>query len=195
MPRISVLMSAYNCANTIDEAIESICSQSFSDFEFLIIDDASTDQTWESLQRYAIKDDRLRVFRNPSNRGVPESINELVAESTGEYIARMDADDIALPGRFEKQVEILDSGQADLCGGWMILFGDRWSEAIQQTCVTDEEIRADLLFCGAICQPTVMMRRHLLEQIPYDTSMIPAADYDFWTRVAPTPSSIIFRNL
>jgi len=184
MPKISVLMSAYNCADTIDEAVESICAQSFGNFEFLITDDGSEDDTWQVLQRLAAKDDRLQLFRNTRNRGLAESVNALVAESSGEYIARMDADDVALPSRFDKQVEILDSGKADLCGGWMILFGG-WSEAIRNTCTTDEEIRADLLFAGAICQPTVMMRRHLLEQITYDTAMIPAADYDLWTRIAP----------
>ena len=184
MPKISVLMSAYNCATYIEESLKSICEQTFTDFEFLIIDDASTDDTWGRLQAFSANDRRIRLFRNERNSGVANSVNRLIAESSGQYIARMDADDIALSHRFEKQVEILDSGKADLCGSWMTVFG-AGREFLWRTRVEDEEIRCELLFTSAFCNPTVMLRRELMERHPYDPETVPAADYDLWVRIAP----------
>lgn len=187
MPKISVLMSAYNCAPYIEESLRSICEQNYTDFEFLIVDDASTDNTWECLQAFSETDSRIRLFRNKKNSGVANCINRLIAESSGQYIARMDADDIALPHRFEKQVDILDSGKADLCGSWMIVFGDG-PQFLWRTRVEDEEIRYELLFSSTFCNPTVMLRRELMERHPYNPEMVPAADYDLWVRIAPDAS-------
>lgn len=184
MPKISVLMSAYNCAPYIDEAVSSVSEQTYPDFEFLIIDDASTDDTWPKLQQHAQEDRRIRLFRNDRNLGIARSLNRLIPESTGEYIARMDADDIALPERFAKQVAVLDSGKADLCGGWMTVFGAA-PEVIWSTPGNDVEIKTGLLFGQMFSHPTVMLRRELMERHKYDPSTVPAEDYDLWVRMAP----------
>ncbi|ADE13799.1 glycosyl transferase family 2 [Nitrosococcus halophilus Nc 4] len=184
MPKISVLMSAYNCGPYIVEAVSSISAQTYPNFEFLIIDDASTDDTWRKLQQCTRNDGRIRLFQNSRNLGVAHSINTLIPKSTGEYIARMDADDIALPTRFEQQVAVLDSGKADLCGGWMTVFGTD-TEVMWSAPSNDTEIKAGLLFTPMFSQPTVMLRRELMEQHQYDPSTVPAEDYDLWVRMAP----------
>lgn len=183
MPKVSVLISVYNCERYIDEAVESICRQTYDDFELLVLDDASTDATWARMTALQKTDRRIRIYRNASNEGVADGTNRLVAASRGRYIACMDADDIALPERLEKQVAVLDSGKADLCGGWMIVFGDG-PEFLRSARVEDEEIRAELLFSWPFCKPTVMLRRELAERNPMNSKMIPAADYDWGARIA-----------
>ena len=108
-PKISVVMPVLNGEKYLAEAIESILNQTFQDFEFIIVDDGSTDQTPEILRSYANKDSRIQIVTNPINRGIGYSRNRGIALSRGEYIANMDADDLCLPERFEKQVRFLDS--------------------------------------------------------------------------------------
>src|SRR5512135_1833139 len=105
-PLISVCMPVYNAERYIARAVESILGQTFGDFEFLILDDGSTDGSLEILRRYANHDPRIRLTSRP-NKGLPPSLNELVDQARGEFIARMDADDVALPERFARQVEYL----------------------------------------------------------------------------------------
>lgn len=105
-PKISVIMPAYNAEQYISEAIESILNQTYSNFEFIIIDDGSTDRTVEMVQSYS--DPRIRFVQNEHNLGVAATLNRGLKLATGEYIARMDADDIALRERFGKQVSFLD---------------------------------------------------------------------------------------
>lgn len=109
-PVISVLMSVYNSASYLREAVESILNQTFADFEFLVIDDGSTDESLKILQEYASKDKRI-ILTSRENRGLTRSLNELLAQAKGKYIARQDADDISLPHRFEKQVHFLETHQ------------------------------------------------------------------------------------
>ena len=104
---ISVIMSVHNGAKYLERSIESILSQSIQDFEFIICDDASTDKTYEILLRYKNQDSRFIIIRNQDNMGLAASLNRCLDKATGEYIARMDADDISLPTRFEEQINFL----------------------------------------------------------------------------------------
>lgn len=108
LPKISVLMSVYNAIPYLEESVESVLNQSFTNFEFIIIDDCSTDNSWEILRKYAEKDARIKLHKNQENLGLTKSLNKGLNLATGEYIARQDADDISLSKRFEKQVELLD---------------------------------------------------------------------------------------
>ena len=108
MPKVSILMPVYNSAEFLREAIESMLSQSFKDFEFLIVDDGSTDGSAGILAEYVEKDSRIRIIRNEKNQGIVYSLNRGLKECTGEYIARMDSDDIALKERLDKQIAVLD---------------------------------------------------------------------------------------
>ena len=101
---ISVLMSCYNSEKTVQKSIESIISQSFQDYELIIIDDGSNDGTEEILNKYE-KEEKIKIFTNKKNIGLTKSLNTLIKISNGKYIARQDADDISLPQRFEKQID------------------------------------------------------------------------------------------
>ena len=107
-PKISVLMSVYNGSRYLRESIESILNQTFDDFEFIIINDSSTDDTEEIIAEYGKKDDRIKLFKNEENIGLTKSLNKGLKLAQGKYIARQDADDVSLPERFEKQVGVLD---------------------------------------------------------------------------------------
>ena len=116
-PTVSVLMPVYNCADFIESSVESILLQTFSDFEFLIIDDFSTDGTYEYLQ--SLTDSRIKLIRKSKNTGYAISLNIGLNNARGKYIARMDADDISLPERFARQVSFMDNQpEVVVCGSW-----------------------------------------------------------------------------
>lgn len=106
---VSVIMSVYNSEKFLKESVASILNQTFSDFEFIIIDDCSTDNSLTIIKAFAEKDSRIKIIRNSENIGLTKSLNKALSLAKGKYIARMDADDIALPERFEKQVAFLET--------------------------------------------------------------------------------------
>jgi len=106
-PAISVIMSVFNAEDTIEDCIKSILSQTFDSFELLIVNDASTDNTHKLLEKFSKEDKRIKVFINYENIGLTKSLNSILSKAKGKYIARQDADDISLPKRFEKQIEII----------------------------------------------------------------------------------------
>lgn len=109
MPLVSVVMAVYNGEKFVAEAIESILQQTLTDLELLIVDDGSTDGTLEIVQDYAARDDRIRVFAHPENRGQPSALNTAIAHAAGKYITLMDSDDVSLPQRLEKQADFLEA--------------------------------------------------------------------------------------
>src|SRR4051794_38935309 len=116
-PTVSVIMAVYNAEEFLDAAVQSIQCQTFSDFEFIIIDDGSTDHSREKLEGYARDDNRIRLLSRP-NKGLTPSLNEGVKRSRGDLLARMDADDVATPERFKIQVEYLRAHpEVSLLGG------------------------------------------------------------------------------
>ena len=122
-PKISVLMSAYNSEKYISESIESILNQTFKDFEFIIINDGSSDNTAKIIQKYAEKDERIRFINSKQNQGIIAALNPGFSMCRGEYIARMDSDDISLPKRFEKQIEYMDKhSECGVLGTSIIIF-------------------------------------------------------------------------
>lgn len=126
MPKVSVIMATFNCENTVSESIESILSQTFSDWEFIICDDCSSDSTYEVLSSYKdLYPDKFILLKNDVNSKLSYSLNRCLEVASGEYVARMDADDLSLPDRLEKQVEILD-GHPEFAavGGTIRLFDD-----------------------------------------------------------------------
>ena len=110
---ISVIMSAYNDENNVKLAIESIQNQSYQDFEFLIMDDFSSDNTFEICKNYSNEDDRITVYQNNSNLGLTKSLNKLLESAKGDYIARQDSDDISLSERFSKQIKFISENKLD----------------------------------------------------------------------------------
>ena len=108
-------MSTYNDRKNLNQSIESILDQTYRNFEFLILDDASTDSSSEQLEAYQKLDKRIMIFSNKVNKGLTKSLNILIKKSKGNYIARQDSDDISMKDRFNTQINYLTDGKYDLC--------------------------------------------------------------------------------
>jgi len=178
-PLVSVLMPVYNAAPYIAEAVRSILEQTFTDFELLIFNDGSTDASGDIIR--SIKDDRIILFDNKVNSGYVAHLNEGLRIAKGVYIARMDADDIALPERFAKQVALLnDEPTIGLCGTRYQMFGAR--DEVVHLPVEDKQLRAFMLIYSPMGHPTVMFRKSVVERygLTYDESFMPAEDYKLW---------------
>ncbi len=185
-PVVSVAMSVYNAEPYLAAAIESILNQTFRDFEFIIIDDGSTDSSLKTLQKYAAQDQRIRLTSR-ENRGIPQTRNEILAQSQGEFIAVMDADDIALPDRFAQQVEFLTQHPDVVCvGGGFDMIDEKGRYLTSLTVPTDDATIQKLALAGhcSICHPTAMMRRTALQQVSgYDEAFRQTLDLDLWLRL------------
>lgn len=182
IPKVSVIMPVYNCEQYVGEAIESILNQTFPDFELLIIDDASSDSTVSIIKNYS--DSRLKLIEKPKNSGYTNSLNYGLSIARGEYIARMDGDDISLPERFEKQIAFLNENrEIALCGSLFTIIG---TKTIVHVPENHSEIRLTLLSHCCFGHPTIMMRKEILDQFSfhYDTSREPAEDYDLWSKLS-----------
>jgi glycosyltransferase involved in cell wall biosynthesis len=178
-------MPVLNAVPFLNEAVDSVLAQSFGDFEFIVVDDGSSDGSLEVLHEYARRDARVRVLQNSANIGVAQTLNRGLAECRGEYVARMDADDVALPERFARQVEFMDSRpDVGVCGTWFTAFGEL--DGTYRHPEDGEDIKiAHLLRDSAICHPTAFMRRALLQRtgIRYPEGNFPAQDLWLWVRL------------
>jgi len=185
-PIASVVMSVFNGETFLAEAIESILNQTFRNFEFVIIDDGSTDKTAEIISNYAKADGRIRVF-SQGNRGRAESLNRGIDLSRGLYIVRMDADDVAMPSRVEEQIGFLDKHPTiGLLGGACQAIDARGQGFETILCpLEDSEIRMQMRLHNPMCHPAVVMRKNLaLESGGYRKALQDADDFDLWLRVA-----------
>jgi len=178
-PLISVLVPVHNAEAYLPLALQSLLDQSFQDFEIIAINDGSTDLSGEILNEYAISDSRVRVFHRPQ-RGLVSTLNEGIDLACGQWIARMDADDIALPLRFEKQLDQLFRTDADFCGGAVKCFGD--TRAIWHYPQSNEACGARLLFGVPVAHPAVIGRIAAFKALRYDFRFKHAEDYDLWQR-------------
>ena len=167
LPTFSVLMPVFNAANYLTEAVESIRAQTFGDFELIAVDDGSTDRSLQILQRLAKEDARIRIVSRP-NTGIVGALNDGLAATRGEFVARMDADDIALPTRFEKQLAALRLDPGCVALGSAIWFTDpagrplkAYRPPLSHTSIEEELARGN---GGALIHPTVIFRREALLQ-------------------------------
>lgn len=178
-PIVSVLLPVYNAERYLAVAIDSLLEQTFQDFEIIAINDGSTDLSGEILDEYALRDYRVRVFHRPQ-RGLVSALNDGIDLARGEWIARMDADDIALPLRFELQLKNLLSNEADFCGGAIQLFGS--SRGIKLYPASNELFGVALLFSAPVAHPTVIGKTAIFRRLRYDNNFKHAEDYDLWQR-------------
>lgn len=184
-PLISVVMSIYNGERYLREAIKSILNQTWKDFEYIVVDDGSTDSSLAILQ--SIKDERLRIIANETNLGQTRCLNRGLQLARGQYIARQDADDLSLPARFEQQVAFLDTRpEIGLLGTCVIKIDESGQKQKRHlTCVTNVEIQRSLLLSNQFVHGSVMFRRSCLEKVgSYDERYRLAQDYDLWLRMA-----------
>ncbi|MDO8927294.1 MAG: glycosyltransferase [Sideroxyarcus sp.] len=181
-PIVSVVMPVYNGERHLAEAIESILTQTFSNFELIIIDDGSTDGSLAILKEYEKRDARIRLIAR-ENRNLATTLNDLIDLARGEWIARMDQDDIALPHRLERQLQWMQETKADISGSWIKTFGTSGSSVLKHP-QTDAANKMELLFGSCFAHPTVMMKTALVKQLRYDKAWEKCEDYDLWERAA-----------
>lgn len=181
-PRVTVLMPSYNGEKYIYETIKSLEDQSFQDWELLIINDPSTDDTVSIIQEYQKYDKRVRLIINEVKAGLAKALDQGIKEAKGEYIARIDDDDIAMPGRLEKQARLLDErADVSLVGSWQRHFGKE--EWVHRPPETPEEMKAALLFKCDVCHSTIMFKKEdFTRRGLYYSPDYMSEDYELWTR-------------
>ena len=182
-PAISVVMSVYNSATYLKDAIESILDQTFEDFEFIIIDDGSTDNSVDIIKSY--KDQRIVFLQNYKNIGLAKSLNKGISIARGKYIARMDADDISYNSRLEKQFQYMeDNEDIAISGSWIQTIGEKVE--LWKYPTSDKAIKSELIFNSALAHPSIIFRKNMFQvkNLYYDESIDKAQDYELWSRVA-----------
>ena len=181
-PVISVIMPVYNAEKYVKSAIESILSQSFQDFELLIFNDCATDNSLTIIQSFS--DPRIKLFSSLKNLGYLIHLNKGIDLAQGKYIARMDADDISMPQRFEKQVAFMDAHKDyGLVGTWAQILD---SEQHVKPCVEDMAIRLQLLKMNQFFHSSVLIRKSILtnNHLYYNKEFYTAEDYELWVRIS-----------
>lgn len=188
-PLISVLMPNYNCEKYLLDAIESILKQTYSQFELIIIDDCSSDNSWKIIQKYAKKDKRIKAFQNKQNSGVTVTLNNGLKHCNGKYIARMDSDDISDLERFEKQIRLLEKKKADICSTNLIMFNE---SGIIGKRKYNPNISSVILCESPIAHATVMLKKELFDKYGhYNPRFNSAEDYDLWLRFYSQNASFV----
>lgn len=186
MPYISIIMSVYNAEKYLPQAVESILNQSFSDFEFIIIEDCSTDNSLQILKEYEKKDSRIKLIQKPENKkmqGFIENLNIGLKEAKGRYIARMDADDISYPNRLEKQVSFLDKNPDIFVVGSSVNLIDEQNQFIRklEAKEVDSDIKHLMIKKVSMYHPVIMFRNE--KNIEYREKIYYCEDYDFYLRL------------
>lgn len=181
IPRISIVMAVHNGEAYLREAVESMLTQTFKDFEFIIVDDGSTDRSADVIKSY--RDKRIHLVRQ-DNTGLSGALNHGLDIAQAPFIARMDADDISLPTRLARQIAFMEKHtDIDVLGTWAETFGDR-RPSIWRFPTEPDAIRCAMLFHSALVHPSVLIRRASLEKhkLRYDPQVTYAQDFDLWQR-------------
>ncbi len=185
-PKITVLMSAYNAEKYLAEAIESVLNQTFKDFEFIIINDCSTDKTGEIIKGYATMDQRIRVINNTTNLGLTKSLNIGLKEARGEYVARLDADDVALPERLGRQYLFMENHpELTLVGSWAEIIDEQGQNKGYLRGETKEYLlKFKMLFSNQLVHSTIFFRRsEVLDSGGYNEAYVYVQDYELYSRL------------
>lgn len=185
MPEVTVLMSVYNGEKYLKKAIESILCQTFTDFEFLIVNDGSTDATSDVVLSYA--DARIHLVTNETNIGLTRALNKGIELAQGKYIARQDADDVSLPTRLEKEVLFLDQYKEVYLVGSAFQVINKKGEVLTTVPVLTEnsEIQHALPQANQFCHGTIMLRKSIATSVGlYRPEFAAAQDYDLWLRIS-----------
>ncbi len=181
-PAVSVILPVYNSEKYIGEAIKSVLAQSFKDFELIVINDGSSDRSCSIIESFRKTDRRIDVISR-ENRGLIYSLNEGIERAQGQWVMRMDADDICTPERMSQQLAWLNSTGADVSGAWIRTFGHTVPR-LRRFYRTEAAIKLQLLFNSCFAHPTVMGRRTLFGRFQYKSTEKHVEDYGLWTRMA-----------
>lgn len=191
-PLISVILPVYNGERFLRETIESVLNQTYKNFEFIIINDGSTDSSKEITSSY--EDNRIVHLNLEQNRGVSNARNMGIALSKGEYIAFCDADDLCVPERLQCQLDyLLSHPTVDVCGSAYIIFSENGEEGLIQPLQTDQEIKEYFFKGNCMGQPTIMGKAAVFREYQYNPELEASEDYDLWARMGA--GGVIFANL
>ena len=182
---ISVIMGVYNCEDTVVEAIQSVQNQTYKNWELIVCDDGSSDQTYRLVEDIAKSDARIKLIKNKRNLGLNTTLNNCLAIATGNYVARMDGDDRCSEERFEKQLLFLETHKDyAVCGSLMTFFDEtgEWGGIVVPECPTS----IDVVTKSPILHPTTMMRKAALDDVGWysvDDKLIRVEDLDLWIKL------------
>lgn len=182
---ISVIMSTFNRGHDIERSVMSILNQTYKDFEFIICDDASTDDTYDILINLSKLDDRIVVIKNKQNQGLQKSLNRCIGLSQGEYIARMDDDDYSVPGRFSKEIYYLEKTGSDFVGSNIDFYSDDRG-VYGEKLYSKHPSNVDLVKSCPFCHPTILISSEVLRKVGlYSESQkhYRVEDYELWLRL------------
>ena len=186
-PLVSIIMSVFNGSQYLFDAVNSILNQTYSNFEFIIVDDGSTDFSYELIKKISGNNNKIKIFKR-SHFGLANSLNFAISKSNGKYIARMDADDISKEVRIEKQVEYLEkNSNVDLLGSNRKYIGnDSFNKKLFSRLPNENNIiKWYLFFSVPIIHPTLMVRANILKsQNGYSERYKYAQDYELYTRLS-----------
>ena len=184
MPKVSVIMSVYNDKRFVSQAIQAVLESTYKDFEFIICNDCSTDESEEIIKNF--KDERIVFFTNEKNQGLANSLNNCLTRAKGEYIMRIDSDDICLPNRMETQVEFLNNNkEVALCGTFAQVVDNNNNNAYLMKRPLNVTV-ADIFKNNSFIHPSVMMRKSVLDKVGGYVSKKEtrrAEDFDLWCRI------------
>ncbi|HAS39377.1 MAG TPA: hypothetical protein DCS93_02820 [Microscillaceae bacterium] len=186
-PLVSVITPVHNTEAYLPASIQSVLNQSLSNFEYIIIDDASTDRSWQIIQDFAQQDDRIKPVRNPQKQSLAQVRNQALEMAQGKYIAKIDADDINEPQRLQMQVSYLEkTPEVILCGAGVQYFSEDQMLATWWLNVNPMEIKCRLLFENCFANSTIMMRKSVIDQhhIRYQSDFDFSEDYGFWSAMS-----------
>lgn len=179
---VSIILPFFNSEKWIKASIESLLNQTYKNTEILVYNDGSTDTSLDICNQLAKKNSNIRIISSTTNNGIVHALNTLREHAQGDYIARMDADDICRPQRIENQLNWMAENDIDICGTWFTEFGQgiprvaRWP-------VTHKKLNTALLFQNSICHPTILGKRKVFSEFEYREEFNLAEDYDFFIRV------------
>lgn len=185
-PLVTILLPAYNCQNYIQQTIDSILNQTYPNFELLIINDGSTDNTSKIINNYT--DNRIKHIINEKNKGLIYTLNKGISIAKGKYIARIDADDICLPTRIEKQVNWLNNNNNTVIVATTVSFINEHNQpsgtwSLDEKTITSKQIQKAMLWECCIAHPSVMMRTEVIKNYKYNHKQKHTEDYDLWLQI------------
>lgn len=186
-PKISILMGIYNCAATLPEAIDSILAQTCTDWELILCDDGSKDDTYPVAEGYRQRfPDKIKLLKNPHNLGLNQTLNNCLEVAEGTYIARMDGDDISVPERFQKELDFLESHPEFAVVSSAMIYFDQDGDFRTGGCLTPQPQPAQLVHGTIHCHAPCMVRREVIRQVggyTVDKKLLRVEDWHLWLKI------------
>lgn len=182
-PLVSVIMPVYNCENYLRLALDSITNQTYKNLEIIVVDDCSSDNSWEIIKEYEARDDRIKAYKNKENSKIVATMNFAISKSTGKYLARMDGDDEKVSDSIESQVAFMEKNEDVVVVGGTVEICDEEMNTLNNRSylTTDREIRSKIFRFSPFAHAAIMMRAQLVPNEPYKLNW--AEDYDLYFRL------------